>query len=368
MVNKRLNAVHYLKRLLTLRWEQHVKLVSQLLKHTIYPVLHHAGWFARSTRGNTCAVVTYHGVLPRGYSSADELQDGHLVSLDNFRRQLRFLKAHYNVIHPEDFRAWTHHNESIPERAVLITCDDGLLNSLTDVLPVLKSEDVSCLFFVTGSSCGETPGTLWCQELFPLLRAVAGRPAELPLNGKSRVLPAASDNFQAWWWESVRRASRLDARERAAWMDALRAQCDPIPSSFERRWRLMNLHELKQLAAGGMSIGAHTLSHPILSECSEREARLEIVSSKLELERALGQPVWAFAYPFGMPSTLGEREIRITREAGYDCAFLNVETGADQSDPFIFPRTHVSADTELAELEAHLSGFHARLQRAIRGN
>jgi len=117
-----------------------------------------------------------------------------------------------------------------------------------------------------------------------------------------------------------------------------------------------------------MSIGAHTLSHPVLSLCSDDEARREIRENKLDLERALERPVWAFAYPFGNPSTTGEREIRLAREAGFACAFLNVEHwGTGGSDPFELPRTHVTRDTTLPEFAAHLSGLHTRLQRAAGG-
>ena len=42
-----------------------------------------------------------------------------------------------------------------------------------------------------------------------------------------------------------------------------------------------------------MSVGAHTLTHPVLSLCSDEEARCEIQGSKTELERVLGKPVWA---------------------------------------------------------------------------
>jgi peptidoglycan/xylan/chitin deacetylase (PgdA/CDA1 family) len=126
--------------------------------------------------------------------------------------------------------------------------------------------------------------------------------------------------------------------------------------------------ELKRMSEAGMSIGAHTLSHPILSLSSEEEARREIQESKRELERALQRPVWAFAYPFGNPSTLGEREVGLVREAGFACAFLNVEHwGAGLSSRFTLPRTHVTAQTTLPEFAAHLSGLHNRLQRVVGG-
>jgi peptidoglycan/xylan/chitin deacetylase (PgdA/CDA1 family) len=130
----------------------------------------------------------------------------------------------------------------------------------------------------------------------------------------------------------------------------------------------LSVRELNQLAGAGMSIGAHTESHPILLRCTEEEVRREIEESKSSLEKALGRPVWAFAYPFGNPATVGEREVRVAQEAGFSCAFLNVEHwNAESSHHFALPRMHVCRDTALAEFAAHLSGLHLRLQRAVGG-
>jgi peptidoglycan/xylan/chitin deacetylase (PgdA/CDA1 family) len=356
-----------------------MRLVSPILKHAVYPVLHHIGWLDWVTPLGGYAVVNYHGVVPADYSGGEAFLDGNLVRPESFRQHLQFLKRHYHVIHPEDFRAWVEHGKRLPPRSVLVTCDDGLVNTLTDMLPLLQSEGVFCLFFVTGASCGSKPGMLWYEELYQLMRS-------RPLDGLELQLPIEesaepSGNFQAWWWSTVRRASRLDAKARADWMALVRGNCDATQASrseldsglhsglrCERRWRLLNVAELKALAEAGMIIGAHTLSHPVLSLCGEAEARREIQESKNDIERVLGQPVWAFAYPFGNPSTMGEREVGLAQEAGFACAFLNVEHwGEGPSNLFALPRIHVTVNTTLPEFAAHLSGLHARLQRAVGG-
>ncbi len=346
-----------------------MRFVSPLLKNVVYPAMHHGGWLGRSLRGG-CAVVNYHGVVPTGYSSGDTFLDGNLVSATELLRQLQFLKAYYRIIEPKDFRAWIEHGNTLPERAVLVTCDDGLLNTLTEMLPVLQAEGVRCLFFVTAASCGDNPGMLWYEELYHLLQAglVFDADLQLPATDGHAAVPVSA-SFQRRWWDAVLRASRLEAGARDEWMRGLREKCSLAPSHLsEQRWRLLSAHELIQMAAAGMSIGAHTLSHPVLSQCSEQEVRREIEGSKTALERVLGRPVWAFAYPFGSPDTMGEREVRVAREAGFTCAFLNVGGGGvDRTNPFAVPRTHVTADMNLAEFEAHMSGFHSRLQRAIRG-
>lgn len=346
-----------------------MRLVSPLLKRAVYPALHRIGWLDYMMPPGGYAVVNYHGVVPSDHSVAEIFLDGNLVRPEILRRQLQFLKAHYNVVRPEDFRAWIEQGKQLPPRAVLVTCDDGLLNTLTDMLPVLHGEGVPCIFFVTGASCSDRPGMLWYEELYHLMRV-------RPLDGLGLQLPdeeatEPSGDFQAQWWNTVRRASRLDARARADWMDLMRSHCggtQELPAALrsEKRWRLMNIAELRKLAEAGMTIGAHTLSHPVLSLCGEEEARHEIQENKNDLERVLERQIWAFAYPFGNSSALGEREVALAREAGFTCAFLNVERWrAAPANPFAIPRVHVTANTTLPEFAAHLSGLHARLQRAV---
>jgi len=345
-----------------------MRFVSPLLKRAVYPALHRTGLLHRITPSAGYAVVNYHGVVPLDHLEGDKFLDGNLVQPLAFRRQLQFLKAHYRIVHPEDFHACLRQGKSLPPHSVLVTCDDGLLNTLTDMLPILQREEVPCLFFVTAASCKNCLGMLWYEELYHSMRIkpLGALVSQLPREPDGEPSPATS--FHGQWWNLVKRASQLNAVAREDWMARVRLQSDTTQTtSSPKRWRLLNLSELKRLSQAGMTVGAHTRTHPILSLCSDEEARREIQESKAEIESALGRAVWAFAYPFGNPATVGAREFCLAREAGFSCAFLNVEYWAGQSGPLALPRTHVSADMNLAEFEAHLSGFHTRLQRALGG-
>jgi peptidoglycan/xylan/chitin deacetylase (PgdA/CDA1 family) len=66
-----------------------------------------------------------------------------------------------------------------------------------------------------------------------------------------------------------------------------------------------------------VSIGAHSISHPVLAKCDLVTAVREITESKARLERHLGKPVRHLAYPFGGPEAVGAREFDLARQAGY---------------------------------------------------
>src|SRR4051812_13805313 len=142
-----------------------MKVISPLLKHVVYRGL--GGWGYLRRNGNSgVAVVTYHGILPQGYAPRDPVLDGNLITRDAFVRQVRLLKSNYNVISPEQFLCWCENEEKLPPKAVLLTCDDGLLNTLTDMLPLARELGVKLLFFVTGASLRARAEMLWYERLY----------------------------------------------------------------------------------------------------------------------------------------------------------------------------------------------------------
>jgi len=353
-----------------------MRLLSPLLQRVIYPALGKAGYFhARS--GSPLRVLTYHGVLPEGYRIADPFLDNTLVSVASFRAQLALLRRHYNLISPEFFLAWLRKQETLPERAVLLTCDDGLLNNLTTMVPILQEEGLQCLFFVTGGFSGDTAEMLWYVELYLMLNEAKGnhQPAEwrgtsipkIPTDRKQRI---------ACWLQLLRILSRFDAagryeflHEAAAWRNLgpewkRKFLDDPL---LRQRFQLLGAGDLRQLAAAGMTIGTHTMSHPILAEQPADLARAEISDCRAQLERCSGQTIWVLAYPFGDPTSVGDREYSLAESAGYECAFLNVGGAVGKSfSRFSLPRIHVTAEMSLPVYEAHISGFHDSLRRRSR--
>jgi hypothetical protein len=104
----------------------------------------------------------------------------------------------------------------------------------------------------------------------------------------------------------------------------------------------------------------------MLSQLPSELAWSEISEPRHALEQALGRSIWAMAYPFGDPGSVGPREIEMAERAGYSCAFINQEGSLDIADGrFALPRMHVTGDMNLAEFEAHVSGFYQRLRNFL---
>jgi len=353
-----------------------VKFVSPLLKQVVYPCLSTAGYFAATSKPGL-AVVTYHGVLPSDYRPIDPVFDGSFTTADVFREQLRLLKKKYAVISPEEVRAWCSGAGRLPPRAVLLTCDDGLLNNLTEMLPILNEEGLRCLFFVTGAADSNERSMLWYQKLLlTFLKAPAGKFSIS--SGGFEITGALAEVSQRRrvWWDSVVRMSGLDPRERENFLDNACAHFqmeDPLSfyrqsyPAAERHFCLMNAAEVKQLADSGMSIGSHTSTHPLLSQLAPDVAWSEMAGSRTRLESILGLPIWALAYPFGYPESVSPQIFEMVERIGFEAAFTNVGGGLGADLPrHAMPRIHVSAEMRTAEFEAHVSGFYEGMKRGLR--
>jgi peptidoglycan-N-acetylglucosamine deacetylase len=93
-----------------------------------------------------------------------------------------------------------------------------------------------------------------------------------------------------------------------------------------------------ELIAGGMEIGAHSMTHPDLRKLSEIELAWEVGESKTRLEGHCGEQITSFCYPYGYHN---RRTARAVEAAGYRLGrtTLAFHTDVMANDPFRLPTT-----------------------------
>ena len=206
----------------------------------------------------------------------------------------------------------------------------------------------------------------------------ASEPVALHLSEADiRINIAAGQPKHAVWWSLVERLSQFAQPHRRRFLDQIRDQLKLSESwatrftenpSLAARFLTLDRTGIRQLAAAGMTIGAHSLSHPILARTSDDLAWQEISESRSVLEKLLGRTVWAFGYPFGNAATVSGRDVKLAEQAGFRCAFMNAGGGFGAPyNCFAVPRVHITADMNLAEFEAHISGFYGSLRKRLLG-
>ncbi|MEI5664109.1 polysaccharide deacetylase family protein [Bosea sp. CCNWLW174] len=263
------------------------------------------------------AILTLHHVRPAtagGFCPNGLLE----ITPDFLDRALTLIRAEgYDIVSLDE--ALARLVDPQPGRFfVALTFDDGYRDNLDHAWPVLAKHGVPwTLYAVRGFA--ERTARLWWLELEEAIRALPRVSVELP-DGRFDA-PSGTDAekqkaFDQLYW---RLRKGPEAILLSAISDLARQGGIDAVALVERE--CLPTETLRSLAgAPGVTIGAHTLSHPMLAKHPEAEARREIAESKAWLEEALGIAVRHFAYPVGDPTSAGPREFALAREAGFASA------------------------------------------------
>ncbi len=274
------------------------------------------------------SVLLFHKVP----TLADPLAPGEL-NLARFEQILDFVGANANVLPLTEASAALKRG-TLPARAVALTFDDGYAEWIDNVAPALLRRRMPATFFITTGPL--EGGVLWHERILAAVRALPARGALLPAGLGMYTdldLPGARERLVEQLQARLKYAplsQRLDA------MEQLEAQaCRPLllPRGFDAA-------SVRTLHNKGFEIGAHTVHHPILNECTAQQARAEIGDCKAELEAIVGGAVHAFAYPNGRPGKDFSREhVDMVKAAGYRTAVTTSMGAANGgTDPFELPR------------------------------
>ena len=273
------------------------------------------------------SILIFHRVL----HESDPLQPD-LATARTFESRMRWLDRFFRILPLGDSLVQLKEGR-LPSRAVSITFDDGYADNVDIALPILRRLGIPATFFIaTGFLNG---GRMWNDTIIETVRKNGAR-AIRRTYGDRATLPCETDaQRRAAIHQLLGDLKYLPEAERRSQVEKFAQAVDtPLPGL------MMTESQVRQLAAEGMEVGAHTISHPILTWMGREEARNEIFGSKQELEGLLGQAVPLFAYPNGKPGRdFGEREVEIVREAGFQGA---VSTGwgaaSARTDFFRLPR------------------------------
>jgi len=259
-------------------------------------------------------ILVYHGVTKNAKTDINS----RFISTSLFEKHLLFYKTHFHVVSLEDYLAGASQQDKL---TIAITFDDGYLNNLEEVLPLLEKHAIPATFFITTI---EKAGYkyLW-PDLIDLYRYTGPKNATF-----------LGMDFQKRKHEYVSTKGTLKQLLKSGkWLDK-KEVCDQIlaDNAFinDKRmfpyFKLMNEEQIKLLSNSPYaSIGSHALYHNCLTKVTLEEAQFEIKESKKHLEKLIDNPIDFFAYPDG---DYNESLIEITKNSGYKHQLL-----LDYNDP-----------------------------------
>lgn len=260
-------------------------------------------------RGRLC-IVNYHRIL-----EAHDPLLGNEPDVATFREHMKMLADCFNVL-PLHKAMQALQQHTMPPRAVCITFDDGYRSTYELALPVLQEFNLPATVFVTSGYVGNQQN-MWNDRIVEAVRLVQGDTLDMRAAGASLYPLGSVAQRCAAVHELTQKAKYLPPAERMA----LIASLETITGTRTQPL-MLDSAMVRALHQAGVEIGAHTVTHPILTSLSDQEALSEMVDSKHALEAITGAPVRYFAYPNGKAGLdFDQRHVAMARQAGFDAAF-----------------------------------------------
>jgi peptidoglycan/xylan/chitin deacetylase (PgdA/CDA1 family) len=309
-------------------------------------------WLLRATASLRCRVVIlmYHRVFE---TSSDPWEL--CVSPKHFADHLELLRRDYPVLSLQQLLSALK-TRQLPKRAVVLTFDDGYADNLWNAKPLLEKYELPATVFVTSGSL-DSPNEFWWDDLERILLQPRKLPKRLQLQiqGRWYEWPITSSGEREIAYMAIHQILQpLRASERDPIIAELFAWADVSPMG-RPDYRPLTTDELIQLAQSEfIDIGAHAVTHPLLSSLSPEDQSAEIVSSRKKLEDIIGKRVDIFSYPYGDFST---ETAGIVAAAGFVSALTTDEIVVGKgANPLLLGRFGVG-DWDGDSFKHRLDGF-----------
>jgi peptidoglycan/xylan/chitin deacetylase (PgdA/CDA1 family) len=284
------------------------------------------------------AILRYHAICgPDGHAYADP---GICVTPASFERHVAYLTSRYRVLSLPDAVACLREGKSLPSNAVAITFDDGYADNLP-AARLLYRYGVSATFYIT-AGCLSGGAPFWPSEIRQLVMRVTAPLIELDAAGTGVSIPCATD---AERHSAIRTLAQLFKSHTIPVRERLREQLRAAAGDGgETRSFMLTWDELREMHRLGMTIGAHTVTHPNLPNAGLADAWQEISGSRKRLEDELSARVTMFSYPNGGAERYMTAEIaRLVRDAGFEGASTSWNGFAGpRSDVYALERVQVA--------------------------
>ena len=235
------------------------------------------------------------------------------VSPENFDEQVAYIRKHRSPMSMDDL-VQRLRSGTLPADAIALTFDDGYRDNLVNAQPILVRHNVPATVFVATGYTNQTT-TFWWDELASMILDSTS-PVDLRQECGSDSVALSwgaqedADHDPAWrGWDPPRsqrqkayvalwqRLQSAEQAQRARILGSLRAQ---LPSPPDPLGVPMSTAEFDLLTADGLiSLGAHTVTHPALTDLDSAERRRQIRQSGEQCRALTTKPVKGFCYPYG---------------------------------------------------------------------
>jgi len=321
--------------------------IQRALRQCVHKIqyLSSAAWCkSRLSASPAATILMYHSVPD--VNRAPWIDPANAMAPERFRSQMRFLAKHRHVVSLTQLVEMIQRHEPIARGTVVLTFDDGYLDNLDVVTPILKNHGLpATLYLPTTYIDDERPQ--WIDELYTCIRYRTRD--TLTLVGFSATHWQLDEPGQL---ETLRReliSHLIEATYsgREALLDHLSQQLQPKTTMPQLTMGWEQVRQLRR-AHPGWEIGGHTATHIDLSCHTDEHARSEIECCMNTIKQHIGDVPRHFSFPYG-------RSTDVTRKYVKDAGWLSsVHSQAS-------PRIQSDADPHaMGRIESPLSSILLR--------
>ncbi len=302
----------------------------------------------RAPRWRGLLVLNYHRIgdpavtpLDRGTFSA---------TAAHFDQQLAILTRSADVISPADLAAIP---PTSPGRYVIITFDDGYRDNFELAFPMLRHHHLPATFFIPTGLIDDRRLAWWDEIAWLVRHATASTLALAPWVTR----PVPLDDREAAIRTLLACYKQLPGDQTTPFRAAIATATGAEPPASLAADTWMTWEMIRALHDAGMTIGAHTVNHPLLARLPLADQRAEIVHSRDRIHTQLGVRPTAFAYPVGQRDSFDTTTRALLAGAGFShgFSFYRGMQRLDRLDPLDIRRTGISARFTPAAFRALLA-------------
>jgi peptidoglycan/xylan/chitin deacetylase (PgdA/CDA1 family) len=271
---------------------------------------------ARRRPHSLLRVLVYHRVAEpsstRSHLNPDLVTATPLV----FEQHLRHLSRAYTPIGADELLAAYAGHHRLPDRAVLVTFDDGYRDFSDVAWPLLREYRIPAVLFAPTAFLADPERIFWWDALWQIVSRTRRHTVELPRAPSVGPL-ALEDRARATrvltaWLKQLRPRERELEIERLS--EQLRVR--PEPTHAVLQWS-----GVKALGQQGLTVAGHSRTHELLDGLDGPALTQEIAGCRDDLVRELGCCPPLFAYPNG---NVDRRVMAAMDAAGFKLGFTTV--------------------------------------------
>ena len=306
-------------------------------------------------------VVMYHYVRDLKNSRYPNIKG---LDIEKFKKQIKFFKENYNFVRIEDLIEYYKNpkEKELPNKAILLTFDDGYKDHYTYVLPILLENNIQGSFYIP-TKCFQDKKVLDVNKIHFILESCIGEEEKilkeieeyLEKNKDSRILLSYDDYFKEYAVDSrfdkkevifIKRMLQVvlpeDYRKKLVDILFKKYVCTIGDKIISERafWEELYLtpEQIRMMEKLGMHIGFHSHDHVWLSSLSKEEQEFQIKSS-IDYFKEIGVKTekMTLSYPYG---GYNEESVELIKKYEIPLAFTTKVAIADlnKDENYALPR------------------------------